>query len=146
MVHFLIVAVALCFVLLVIPVLWFGFVAAKYLRQRHQEQLKRLLDYEKRLKEVVSVLLAQADAIDQESRFLRQAPDCKWSQHLEVACNDLVRLGDKLVVIESYVELGNVGLTRSELLKSVRDAIKLLSELKEIKEKSRILGQSNSDN
>lgn len=116
---------------------FFGFIVlaliwrqlSKYLEQRRLRQLSQMHSYNRRLKLIVSELLAKANDIDQESKYISQTPDHNWSQRLLASCSDLVVLGNSLHLIEHKLGEGNVKESRESILSSCRIAVRVSTEL-----------------
>lgn len=103
------------------------------LKQRQAMHLNMLASYSKRLHAVVDGLLAKADAIDQEQKYLPQALDADASRRLGKSCNELVVLAESLKLIDAQIEAGDVRGGRDTLLRCCRVAHHVSGELKTIK-------------
>ena len=136
MLHLILVAlclVGICglFGVIVVFVCWRRVV--HYLEARRKENLNRLQAYLDRLRRVVTSLLAQADEVDQESKFAGRDLGIEWSRRLAKTCNDLVVLSESLALIDQELRSSNVRASRDSLLRSCRLASHLARELKTMK-------------
>ena len=113
---------------------------SRHLKERRNRELVRLSHYHNRLRLVVNALFAQADDIDQQSKYLGWPTEAEWSRRLAKVCSNLVILGDGLTAIEAHLKSGDLGASRSHLLQSCRIATTLMRQLQEIRGATRLLG------
>ncbi len=91
----------------------------------------------KRLQSAISELMARANELDQESKFLGEAFRPELSSRLAKACEDLVLLGDALNLIEARISRQELDSARDDLLISLGAANKISAEIKQISEEIR---------
>ncbi len=108
---------------------------SNYLKAKRTKQLIELRAYEERLKVVVSELLAQVNDIDQSTKYIDigAAPDPEWSRRLQVACGQLVTIGNALPTIESLLKEEKVKDGREIILDTCRSAAQVSEELKQLR-------------
>lgn len=94
----------------------------RYLRMRKQESLLRMSEYNLRLSRVVNHLLARANEVDQESKYIETKMTSQWSQSMANACTQLVLLGDAVKMIEGQILVSDLQASQKSLLESVRIA------------------------
>ncbi len=99
------------------------------LEERRQRQLVVLRAYNKRLHAIVERLLARADEIDQEQKYLPVPAGGNNSTRLARACSELVVLGDSLKMLDVLAESGDLRRLRADLLRCCRVAARLAREL-----------------
>jgi hypothetical protein len=102
------------------------------IKQRREDDLKKLNEYHSRLKNVTVGLLRYADDIDKDSKFLSPAP-LGWSNSLERACKRAVTLADQTQMITRYLERRNIRVARLEILRSCQFARDLERDLYNLK-------------
>lgn len=122
-----------------VVVLLSGRIAYSYLKQRRDHELDRLNYYHGRLKSSISTLLAQANEIDQESRFLIQLHEDNWSHQLTRVLKDLIVLSDGVTALEFRLKSRNASAVRPYLEKSCSIAVKLARQLNAIRAAMRAL-------
>ena len=93
-------------------------------------QIADLNHYRDRLQAVYSELLSQANELDQNSKYASADLPENWSKRLGIICEELVRLGEMLPLIEDLLERKKVKSSRTGLLQSCRMASKISGELK----------------
>ena len=96
------------------------FVVAQNLKRSGGKNLLPKLEAStKRLQLATADLLARADEIDQESRFVAGGMRPEFSQRLAKACSDLVLLEDAVKVVEARIQTRELNLARQDLLSSL---------------------------
>jgi len=109
----------------------------KAIKERREDELKKLNEYHGRLKTVTVGLLRYADEIDKDSKFLSPAPQ-GWSNSLARACKRAVTLADQTQMISRYLERRNIRVARHEILQTVKFARDLERDLYNLKLSSQI--------
>jgi hypothetical protein len=104
-----------------------------YLHAKRARQIADLERYRKRLQIVTSEMLSQANELDQKSKYVSGEVSDAWSKNLGLACDELVRLGETLPLIEQLLEHRNVKESREGILRSCRMAAKISRELHDIR-------------
>jgi hypothetical protein len=94
----------------------------QYLKMRRREALRRMNDYNLRLSRVVNHLLARANEVDQESKYIETKMTSRWSQAMANTCTELVLLGDAVKMIERQIESADLQSCRKSMLESVHIA------------------------
>lgn len=89
--------------------------------EKQHDELQQLRNYHERLRIVLSELLAKANEVDQQTKFIG-VPDRKFSDDLKAACTRLTAIYDALPVIEKLLEARDVRSSRKMLLESTRVA------------------------
>ena len=89
-------------------------------------------EYNERLKNVVSELLARADESDQQSKYAGVQSE-QWSQQLRNACTALVKLGDELPTIDRFLAEENVKAARETILDCCKTAAGIAVRLDSIR-------------
>lgn len=119
-------------------VLILAFAALKFSRRdREKLVIEKLEQNTVRLQNAISELMARANEVDQESKYLQGGLDLALSRRLEQACSDLVVLGDAVKVIEARIEQRELKLAKDDLLISLGAADKIRSQINEIREEIR---------
>lgn len=95
---------------------------ALFLSARRERHLLSMKQYHSRLSIVVSELMARANEIDQQSKYLPAETEKEWSAGYERIGGALVVMGDALVLIQERVEEKNVKSAREMILLLCREA------------------------
>lgn len=95
---------------------------ALYLNARRERDLLALRTYHSRLSLVVGELLARANELDQQSKYLPVETEKEWSRMYENLGQALVLMGDTLIIIKEHVEQKNVKGGRDVTLLLCREA------------------------
>ncbi|HEY9775646.1 MAG TPA: hypothetical protein V6C81_17920 [Planktothrix sp.] len=103
-----------------------------YFRDRRRRRLEQIEEYHERLRSVISELLAKADEVDQQGKYLG-VPSAEWTHILRAACSELVKLGDDLPKIEKMLEEQDLNGARDTVLESCRKASKISRQLDSIR-------------
>jgi hypothetical protein len=133
----------LLFALIVLLFVWRQI--SKFFAQRRSQQVLLMQSYHQRLKPIVSELLAKANDIDQESKYLTGGVEQNWSSQLVLACSELIVLGDSLTCIEHSLDEGNIRQSKENLLSSLKIAVKVSRELDFLRAKRRQLIELKND-
>ena len=104
-----------------------------YMHSKRMRQIADLEFYRKRLQIVTSEMLAQANELDQKSKYTSGQVSQVWSKNLGITCEELVRLGETLPLIEQLLERKKVKESREGILRSCRMATKISRELHDIR-------------
>jgi AcrR family transcriptional regulator len=104
-----------------------------YFRDRKKRQLEMVHEYQERLRTIIMELLAKADEVDQQSKYLG-VPSTEWAEELRRACSDLVKLGDRLPEIERLIEEENIRGAREAVLESCRKAVQISRQLDHVRQ------------
>ncbi len=114
----------------------------------HAEQIRQLTDlhlYRNRLQTVTSEMLAQANEMDQKSKYIQGSVSADWSKNLGIACDELVQLGETLPLIDQLLERKKIKAAREGITRSCRMASKISRELHDIRvAEPKLLGDKNS--
>lgn len=102
------------------------------IKERREDDLKKLNEYHARLKTVTVALLRYADEIDRESKFLSPEPQ-GWSNSLARACKRAITLADQTQMIGRYLDRKNIRVARHEILQSCKFARDLERDLYNIR-------------
>lgn len=94
-----------------------------FLKARRERDLLAIRSYHSRLSLVVSELLARANEIDQQSKYLPAETEAEWSKIYEKLGRALVLMGDTLVIIKDHVDQKNVKGGREVTLLLCRESI-----------------------
>lgn len=137
----------LCFTTLSI-LLCSGYVVRLLSLRLHAEQVRQLTDlqlYKNRLQTVTSEMLAQANEMDQKSKYIQGDVSSDWSKNLGIACDELVQLGETLPLIDQLLERKKIKAAREGITRSCRMASKISRELHDIRlAEPKLLGDKNS--
>lgn len=120
-------------VLLIMAIIWRKL--SIYLHERRMRQIADLQAYSQRLRTVVAELLARANDLDQGSAYLQvEFADERenLSRRIGVACEELVRLGESLPLVDQLLEHRNLASGRQHLLHSCRTATRISNDLSAI--------------
>jgi uncharacterized membrane protein YcjF (UPF0283 family) len=118
-----------------IGIVLFGWRAiTRFLAERKARQIEMLAVHHKRLHSVVDNLLAKADQIDQEQKYLPQPITLEASKRLGKTCNELVTLTDTLKLIGTQLKAKNVRKARQILLSGCRIAAHANRELDRVRD------------
>jgi hypothetical protein len=124
-----------------------GYVLRRRLLLEQSKKMRELTDlqrYRKRLHAVTTEMLAQANDLDQKSKFIQGNVSDAWSKNLGIACDELVQLGETLPLIDQLLERRNVKDAREGILRSCRMAAKISRELHDIRlDEPKLLGDKN---
>jgi len=104
----------------------------RYLQVKRQRDLALLTEYRARLGPVLSELLANANDVDQQSKFIG-VPDSDWSNRLARICRTLIELSDSLKVIDGLLMAKDVKQAREVLLNSAREAAAAAQQLERMR-------------
>lgn len=116
----------------------FLFVCLKFWKSGDQKLLaERFEASNRRLQDAVSELMARANEIDQESKFLEGGLSADQSERLQKACSELVILGDAVDVIETRLSQRDLKSAEQDLLITLGAADKIRTEISEIREEIR---------
>lgn len=137
----------LCFTTLSI-LLCSGYVVRLLSLRLHAEQVRQLTElqlYKNRLQTVTSEMLAQANEMDQKSKYIQGDVSSDWSKNLGIACDELVQLGETLPLIDQLLERKKIKAAREGITRSCRMASKISRELHDIRlAEPKLLGDKNS--
>jgi hypothetical protein len=111
------------------------------LQTSKRKDIVRLRDYNRRLKTVVSELLAKINELDQE-RLFSQTADSAFSQIISQSCEQLVTLGDALLLVEHQLDEGRLEESRRNILSSCTAANVIRHRLDQLQKQLRY--RSNS--
>lgn len=95
---------------------------ARYLKARRERDLIAIQSYHGRLSLVVSELLARANELDQQSKYLPAETEAEWNRVYEKLGRALVLMGDTLSIIKERLEEKNVKGGREVTLLLCREA------------------------
>lgn len=95
---------------------------SRYLNARRERDLLALRNYHSRLSLVVGELLARANELDQQSKYLPVETEKEWSRMYENLGQALVLMGDTLKIIKGHVDEKNVKGGREVTLLLCREA------------------------
>lgn len=95
---------------------------ARYLKLRRERDLAAIRSYHSRLSLVVSELLARANELDQQSKYLPAETEAEWNRVYEKLGRALVLMGDTLIIIKQRVDEKNVRSGREVTLLLCREA------------------------
>jgi len=95
---------------------------AGYLKARRETDLLAIQSYHERLSLVVSELLARANELDQQSKYLPAETEAEWNRVYEKLGRALVLMGDTLVIIKERIAEKNVKGGREVTLLLCREA------------------------
>jgi hypothetical protein len=101
---------------------------AKRLHDRKRYQLDQLREYHARLKIVLSELLAKANEVDQQAKYLGESAH-RHTEELKNACDRLLALTDALPVIEKTLDEKNLTASRQMLHESTNIAHHVSTQL-----------------
>lgn len=114
-------------------------VAQKLKRGGGKGLLAKMKMTTKRLQEAVAELMARADELDQESKFLGAGVTrTDFSQRVAKACSELVLLQDAVKVIEDRIESQDLKSAKEDLVISLGVANKISYEINELREEIRL--------
>jgi hypothetical protein len=88
---------------------------------KQKDDVARLRDYNNRLGQVISELLAKANEIDQDRSFAQLA-DRELSQNISSTCEQLITLADSISLIDHQLKDGQLDEGRRNILATVNAA------------------------
>jgi uncharacterized membrane protein YccC len=99
-----------------------------------RKRLLRLRALQDRLKPVISSLLEQVNDLDQERQYQVQSESNEWSARMAAVCEDVVRLGDALTLIDRTLGQEDLRHSRRVMLVTCRLASKVSREIRDIRQ------------
>ena len=124
--------------------LLFVFALAQILKRGGGQKLRaRTERITRHLQKAIAELMARADELDQDCRYLGQSTLPEVSQRIAKACGDLSLLQDAVKVIETRIESRNLKTAQEDLLLSLGAANKISLEINELREEIRLRRQSD---
>ena len=112
--------------------LLFVFALAQILKRGGGQKLRaRTERITRHLQKAIAELMARADELDQDCRYLGQSTLPEVSQRIAKACGDLSLLQDAVKVIETRIESRNLKTAQEDLLLSLGAANKISLEINE---------------
>lgn len=111
----------------------FSLAVVSLLAKNKNKRLKDLRHTAEHLKEVTSLLLANANQLDERAAYAKPAEAEALHGEIRRICEGLVILADALNVIENELRNGNVGEARELIKKCSNSAQKLANRLAALK-------------
>lgn len=96
---------------------------AGYLNARRERDLISMRHYHLRLSLVISELLAKANEIDQQAKYLPSETESEWNKTYDKLGRALVLMGDTLIIIKERIDEKNVKGSREVTLLLCREAV-----------------------
>jgi hypothetical protein len=90
--------------------------------------------YRKRLETVMSELLARANELDQAAKYLPSDKAARVSDNVGKVCEELVRLGETLPLLDELLQSENVKESKDGILRTCRMASKISADMKLVEE------------
>jgi hypothetical protein len=141
---FLLWVILLAFIAGLLALSFFGYYKVRSLiAKKRARELSQLKEYHQRLHIIVSELLSKANELDQESKYLNQPVDTKWSYSLAATCTELVELSNVLITIDTLITSRDIKETRKNIIQCLHISHRLHRQLS--KSKIYVL-RSKSDN
>lgn len=120
------------------------YLCVRVMDKERKQRLSKLIEASnKSLAEAVSELMARANEVDQETKYLQKGSQPEVSERLGQVCKDLVVLGDAVNVINKRIEQKQLDSAKTDLLISLGAASKISSEINDIRKTIR--QKSNPD-
>jgi len=98
------------------------------------KQIASMRTYRGRLQGIVSELLSQANDLDQAAKYLPADKAARVSKNVGKVCEELIRLGDTLPLIDELLEEENVKDGKDGILRTCRMAAKISQDMKLVEE------------
>jgi hypothetical protein len=115
------------------------FAVAQSLKRGGAKELRpRLTSMTRRLQQAVAELLARADDLDQDLRFMGGKTRPETSNRVAKACGDLALLQDAVKVIEDRIASQDLKKAQEDLIISLGVANKLSEEINDLREEIRL--------
>jgi len=105
----------------------------KLLQSSRRRKLQRLKTYQARLKPVVSSLLEQVNELDQDAQYRGIPLSRELSTRITDLCEDLVKLGDALLLIDRILQDEDLRHGQRALLSSCRLAGKVSRQMHQVR-------------
>jgi hypothetical protein len=113
-----------------------AFAVAQNLKRGGAKELQ-LARMTERLQEGVAELIARADELDQDLKYMGSAARPELSERVAKACGDLVLVQDAVKVVQGRIASRNYKSAREDLLSALGIANKISCEINDLRERIR---------
>ncbi|HEY9678235.1 MAG TPA: hypothetical protein V6C76_09510 [Drouetiella sp.] len=113
---------------------------------RRIRALAEMHQYRRRLGHLTSELLAQVNELDQKTKYSTQPASDRWSRDFGIVCDQLVKIGETLPLIDELLENQKVDQSHDAIMSACKMVEKVSRELSEIRNTApKLLDDKKSD-